>query len=68
MYVVEVHDPCCRGRRVCGTCARSDQRQKLEVDRLLRKHHGRAYDDEDWEQLGWDSTLPTGSPIGRRDG
>lgn len=66
IYAVKPSDPCCRGRSVCGGCARGEGVTTAQVDRLLRKYHGRAFDESDWERYGWSRPMPTGEPVNVR--
>ncbi len=68
IYRVPVKDPSCRGRRVCGTCKRMDGRKGEKVEQELRRMHGAAFDERDWERHGWSRPKPQGQPINSKTG
>jgi len=63
IYQVLVKDPCCRGRKTCGTCSRHDSMRGRKIEQVLRRLHGEAFDEGRWAASGWNRPLPTGRVI-----
>lgn len=64
IYRVPVQDPSCRGRRVCGTCRNVTFANAKKVEDQLRRFHGKAFDEAEWQRQGWSRPKPNGQPIG----
>lgn len=66
VYQVSPRDPCCRGRRVCGTCKEANSRTADRLALELFRFHGKPFDEAEWAKGGWYRPRPTGVPIKRR--
>lgn len=62
IYWVAASNPCCVGRRVCGTCFNSSSTQGVKVKAALKKFHGRPFTEDEWSDEGWRRVHPPEPP------
>jgi hypothetical protein len=62
IYWVAASNPCCRGRRVCGTCSNSSSAQGVKVKAALKKFHGLPFTEDEWSDESWRRVHPPEPP------